>query len=825
LKAENKEMEKQSDISFSQWFEKVTGSAPFPYQKRFAEANEVPKIIDVPTGCGKTATVMLGWLWRRRFHQDDSNRQQTPRRLVYCLPMRVLVEQTANTARTWLSRLALLSKNPTEEDNDKIGVYILKGGEIENDWDIYPERDAIIIGTQDQLLSRALNRGYAMSRYRWPMHFALLNNDCLWVMDEVQLMGEGLATTAQLQAFREKFTTYGPAMSTWMSATFKVEALSTIDFEVNPETTRQISLRLSDEDITFPKLKTRIEALKPIQKSHAKLSKGSEKEYIKTLAKEVNEAHKPASLTLVVLNQVKRAQDVFIQIKKLSKKAESQPNMLLVHSRFRPTERERIQEALVQFDKAPTASGAIVVATQAIEAGVDISARTLFTELAPWSSLVQRFGRCNRRGERSRDDPAQVFWVDIATDDSKAKELLPYTNEELEWSRETLKKLYDAGPNSLSDIKEPHSSPISNVIRRRDIIDLFDTTPDLSGSDIDVSRFIRSDENTDLQVFWREWGGKTPPEDLPAATHEELCSVSINAGRKFLKNAKAYVWDGLDEKWMSVDANNIWPGLTLLLKTTEGGYEPELGWTGNRKKTVEAVQETDHCKQDSFDKDKKTFINQWATLIEHNKAVFKSFKTIKKELSLALTSAPWDELEVVIWGHDVGKLHPVFQNMLLAGLEDKNPRRSSGPWAKSANINSRPERPHFRHELASALALLQNGYSDFAAYLAASHHGKVRLSIRSFPKERVPPDGGRFARGVWEGDIIPSADLGNGIILSETALSLSYMEMGLGEDGPSWLERMLKLRDDYGPFRLSFLETLVRVADWRGSAQTVTKNE
>ena len=29
------------------------------------------------------------------------------------------------------------------------------------------------------------------------MHFALLNNDCLWVMDEVQLMGNGLATTAQ----------------------------------------------------------------------------------------------------------------------------------------------------------------------------------------------------------------------------------------------------------------------------------------------------------------------------------------------------------------------------------------------------------------------------------------------------------------------------------------------------------------------------------------------------------------------------------------------------------------------------------------------------
>ena len=69
------------------------------------------------------------------------------------------------------------------------------------------------------LLSRALNRGYGMTRYRWPMHFALLNNDCLWVMDETQLMGAGLTTTAQLQAFRDQLAAYVPQRSLWMSAT------------------------------------------------------------------------------------------------------------------------------------------------------------------------------------------------------------------------------------------------------------------------------------------------------------------------------------------------------------------------------------------------------------------------------------------------------------------------------------------------------------------------------------------------------------------------------------------------------------------------------
>ena len=62
-----------------------------------------------------------------------------------------------------------------------------------------PDKPWVLVGTQDQLLSRALNRGYAMSRFEWPVHFGLLNNDCRWLIDEVQLMGPGLWTTSQLE--------------------------------------------------------------------------------------------------------------------------------------------------------------------------------------------------------------------------------------------------------------------------------------------------------------------------------------------------------------------------------------------------------------------------------------------------------------------------------------------------------------------------------------------------------------------------------------------------------------------------------------------------
>ena len=49
----------------------------------------------------------------------------------------------------------------------------------------------------------------------------------------------------------------------------------------------------------------------------------------------------------------------------------------------------------------------------------------------------------------------------------------------------------------------PYDPP--HVIRtQRFLIDLFDTTPDLAGNDIDVSRFIREGDDLDVQVFWRK---------------------------------------------------------------------------------------------------------------------------------------------------------------------------------------------------------------------------------------------------------------------------------------------------------------------------------
>ena len=127
-------------MNFDDLFNKATGFQPFPYQRELAAAAVWPSLVSVPTGLGKTAAAILGWLWRRRFASEDV-RRQTPRRLVYCLSMRVLVEQTHDCAVKWLESLGLVAGERTSEGYDpwsgadqpeRIRVHLLMGGEVDH---------------------------------------------------------------------------------------------------------------------------------------------------------------------------------------------------------------------------------------------------------------------------------------------------------------------------------------------------------------------------------------------------------------------------------------------------------------------------------------------------------------------------------------------------------------------------------------------------------------------------------------------------------------------------------------------------------------------
>lgn len=80
---------------FDEAFRRATGWEPYDYQRELGSRGRPPSVIEVPTGSGKTMAVLVPWLCDRA----------APRRLVYALPMRTLVEQTAQLATDVLRRL------------------------------------------------------------------------------------------------------------------------------------------------------------------------------------------------------------------------------------------------------------------------------------------------------------------------------------------------------------------------------------------------------------------------------------------------------------------------------------------------------------------------------------------------------------------------------------------------------------------------------------------------------------------------------------------------------------------------------------------------
>lgn len=827
---------------------------PDRWQRRLA-TDPWPEVLIAPTGSGKTAGVTLGWA-AHRLHAPET----TPRRLVWCLPMRTLVEQTANAAREWFGRLhdqGVGVSLPSPGD-----VHVLMGGAESASWLERPDHSAVIVGTQDMLLSRALLRGYASSRTVWPMEFALLHTDTQWVFDEVQLMGAGRATSTQLEAFRRDdnlnrhkagHAYTSSARSLWISATLEPEWLETVDFPTPVENSSAL-MRVDSSQEPGNRLRRLANAKKRLTPATfaPDSSKAADIEtYVAELARSVLRAHRPGHMSLVILNRVRRAQDVHVALGKELKGAPLAPELSLVHGRFRPADRRREFEKVVGEEGHGGVGDVIVVATQAVEAGIDLSAAVLWTELAPWSSMVQRFGRANRYAEL--DEGADVFWLDLLAraEDKFAQALsLPYSADDIKAARERLRKLAHAAPARLPPAGD--IDPPLRVIRRKDLDDLFDTDPDLMGFDIDISPYVRDADDADVRVFWRDFSsvGNTPPHP----TAEELCPVPIGAARDWLKKLGKQQQSVFvrDPQWRSADGTadtvppgwirliqDPWPGLVLLADTSAGGYNEAMGFTGDtedipkpivanhgqtERQTPDVRDEELGGESETHDADPRSAIGTPVLLAAHLRHVEAEAKVLCDTLRVD-PDAQAAVVRAARW-HDLGKVHDVFRETMRRGLPDG--QTVDGPLAKTVRSNQRHGRAYFRHELASALALLAHEEwsrdTDLTAYLVAAHHGKVRMNLRALPRERAPTDkdrvGARFARGVWEGDELNPIDLGSGERWAGGTLTLSLMELGWDETTrESWTERTRDLLVRFGPFRLAWMETLVRVADWRASAK------
>jgi CRISPR-associated endonuclease/helicase Cas3 len=99
---------------------------------------------------------------------------------------------------------------------------------------------------------------------------------------------------------------------------------------------------------------------------------------------------------LVVVNTVRKAIELREKLK------DKLPHAKLLHSRFILQHRKKKEIEIMKFFDSNEAG--LWITTQLAEVSLDLDADYLFTELSTADSLIQRMGRCNRKGQKSTDE-------------------------------------------------------------------------------------------------------------------------------------------------------------------------------------------------------------------------------------------------------------------------------------------------------------------------------------------------------------------------------------------------------------------------------------
>jgi CRISPR-associated endonuclease/helicase Cas3 len=836
---------------FTEFVRAVHGHDPFPWQRRAADAlcaGEPPEAICVPTGTGKTSILDAAVF--------AMGRGSAWRRVIYTVDRRLVVDGVSEHAQRIAEAIGRADhpavKPVAEALGGRLRVVRLRGGvPLDDEWVLHPEDPCILVTTVDQAGSRLLFRGYGVSPRQAPIHAALLGHGALHVLDEAHLSHAYLST---LQACRS----HGAA-------------IGVIEMTATPAAGAARVLALDEADRADPVLALRLQARKP-----ARLVSTPAGKLAGTLEKEAVAMRKAGARVVgVVVNTVGRAREVFEALR-------GRGDAVLLTGRVRPFERDRLVEALLPRIRAGRdRSGGeplFVVATQAVEVGADLDFDALVTECASLPALRQRFGRLDRLGAAGNSEAVIVFAS--KTDKVYGPS---YDAAWAWMQAVAAGGALDFGIEAFAGYPAPPAEPGLPVPPlARSHVDLLtitgtaapqiDIAPWLHGIERpggEVSIVWRADLDPDRPQDWAEIVALVPPmsaEALAVPIHAarawlqaqdapEIADVAVAAadGTRGAPGRQALRWDG--EQGVPVVARALRPGDTLVVPARYGGCDA-MGWNPGH---TDPVRDFAEAVRDAAGRPKRARIHPalepdkdlleaaclWADLVrtapdvaeadvdDFEQRLAEAEERLIERLApggpVALDPYPAGEgaiarrigpefgqvLETGVaiplaehlqgvgqWArrlaealgadadlledagrlHDEGKRVEAFQTMLHGSPIHPQPLAKSGLTGSAARASwLRSGLPRgFRHEAAS-VALAGRGEA-LLRHLVGAHHGHARPW---FP--------------VCDDPALPGSDL-------------ARLESG-------WLQQFAALRSEHGPWRLAWLEMILRVADARRSIE------
>lgn len=517
--------------------EKLNIASPFRYQIEtwsIFEEIKFPLLLRAPTGSGKTEAVVAPFLY-----QFTINKFQIAPRMIYVLPMRVLVNSIAERIKSYAQKISP-SISVLAHHGERPDAPFFMGD--------------IIVTTLDQFLYAFARASSQVGRHLDIPAGAIASS--IVVFDEAHM-------------YRDEFT------FSIMRALMEILHKSNIPFVVMtatmPESLEKSlfeNIPLTDDQKIVGETSINSE-IKIILEDQPLYSNGNINISEKLIEKM---KHKK---TLIILNQVKRAQKCYDYIK--SQLSLNDNQIVLLHSRFTKADREKHEKKALSLIphkengmKVISEGVGIVISTQVLEAGIDFSAELLLTELAPADSLIQRAGRCARYHEEKGE------MIIFPVEDDRGYP--PYKKEHLDKTLEWLKGNSNFNIRNFDQVCTFVNKTLdyqANDYEARDtLIDLYECV--LYADERPSNIQLRDGKPITLVVVDQSIGEGLKKEDKikDALQKTDLrgnsINVDISVGWKLLKDGILRYrpdFEGQNSEWKIREVNEVFPfGFYLLEK-------------------------------------------------------------------------------------------------------------------------------------------------------------------------------------------------------------------------------------------------------------------
>ncbi len=720
------------------------GLAPYPYQEEVAQ-----RLLDgrniflrAPTGSGKTWAAILPYLWAKKQGTTFVDR------LIYVLPLRTLATTLyAETVACCKSGFRVVC-DPNARRGEKGELVItIQTGEQKDD--PFFEGD-VIFTTVDQCLSSYLNCPVSLPQRVGNINAGALLGSLI-VFDEFHLLesDKAMRTAGEMLDRLKPFSQF-----VIMTATLTTKSLDLLKEILGGQF---VSLT-PDEVMSLPSHKEKKRAYRWINRPLT-----------------INDIldHHNGNRSIIILNSVTRAQNIY---EEMAKRLEgSNTTVFLLHSRFYSEDRKKVEDKLKGwFGKEATKTNVILVTTQVVEAGIDISADNLHTEIAPLNSIIQRAGRCARyEGVRG----IGTVWIyELLTNEKGLPDFGPYRENDhkalISGTREVLERLPSDGAildfNSElerldkvhSNIEERHlesyrqnqyslKTKIHEAMDGRNEVAVRELVRDVASinvvicNDPSVLRFDKNKWPRMLSVPRSSLYKLSPFFEECRDFGETVAWYPIENANIIDETETSFGWERITSKDQIRNASWL-----VVINPEFASYSPDVGLKIGVKGCHEEIRYFDRPLIPRYKISYETYREHVQRVVAACRAMkpFYSYAATRLAERYKMSANQLETLADVCCAlHDVGKLSMKWQEAVRKWQQHKNPQMLTGePLAHSdyapdmdfENKKKFPKQPPHASEGAYSVAgwLRDNfGVNAVVTWTAiARHHGAFTASLEDF---------------------------------------------------------------------------------------------